>query len=82
MTHTTADALREEELLASVRKMNQEADKLYWERQKLMMEQDKLVSEQVKLVEERHLMKKNKWFEFSLMLGLVAATVAITKLFL
>lgn len=44
---------------------------------------DKLQAETHKLVSDTiHLEKKNKWFEFTLVLALIAATVAVTKLFL
>ncbi|WP_170940765.1 hypothetical protein [Pseudoalteromonas sp. NBT06-2] len=44
---------------------------------------DKLQAETHKLVADTiHLEKKNKWFEFTLVLALIAATVAVTKLFL
>jgi len=51
--------------------------------QKHAAEVDKLQAETHKLVAENiHLTKKNKWFEFTLMLAVVAASVAFTKLFL
>lgn len=50
---------------------------------KLQAETHKLVSENHKLVADTiHLEKKNRWFEFTLMLAVIAATVAVTKLFL
>ena len=44
---------------------------------------DKLQAQTHKLVADTlHTEKKNKWFEFTLILALIAATVAVTKLFL
>ena len=44
---------------------------------------DKLRAENIKLLEEAiQYRKRNKWFEFTLMIAVIAATIAITKLFL
>jgi len=51
--------------------------------QKHAAEVDKLQAETHKLVAENiHIMKKNIWFELTLMFAVVAASVAFTKLFL
>jgi len=51
--------------------------------QKKMIEIDKLQAETHKLVAENiNISKKNKWFEFTLMLAVFAAGIAVTKLFL
>jgi hypothetical protein len=53
------------------------------EQKKWMVESDKLQAETQKLLAEHiHFEKKNKWFEFSLMLAMIVATIALTKLFL
>ena len=53
------------------------------EQDKLNAEVNKLLHEQIKLQNEAiHYAKKNKWFEFAIVLGVIGATVAVTKLFL
>ena len=61
---------------AELRKINEEGAKF-------IAEQHKLGAEQAKLFSETALNnKKNKWFEFTMLLALMAATIAATKLFL
>jgi len=44
---------------------------------------DKLQAETHKLVAEHvHIEKKNMWFEFSMVLAVIAAAIAFTKIFL
>ncbi|MFT4926025.1 MAG: hypothetical protein ACI8WB_002120 [Phenylobacterium sp.] len=50
---------------------------------KLVHESAKLNSESNKLeLEARHYQKRNQWFEYSMVLAAIGATIAITKLFL
>lgn len=65
-----------QEKLVSIEKLQTETHKLVIESQKLAA--DTLHAKSKTL----HIDKKNKWFEFTLVLALVAATVAVTKLFL
>jgi hypothetical protein len=61
---------------AELRKINEEGAKF-------IAEQHKLGAEQAKLFSETALNnKKTKWFEFTMILALIAATVTVTKIWL